>query len=378
MVFDRLAVLSAMPPERVAWDQEAGYVPPIFQILSDEEFGLLMAWFEDSRQAGFVGECGVAAISMLMSLIMGSKMSRIAQAGHYGGYSALLMGMMLRKMGGRRKLISFDIDQASTRFARSWIERAGLSDHVRLILCDSADPIAPAIAAEFLGGNPDLLFIDSSHQYRHTAEELRLWAGAIGSRGFICMHDASDYAMTFDPSGLGGVRRAALEWRAGNAGEMLTITGEVGNPHAPYGDPCGFGIIQMPARADPKLPAPRLASERRIIRDPAFDLADAWAPFKNEWARGSGATKQAQGSQALFTRGPIQQGERYRVSITVKDVQSGSFYVVLGGGGPQHDAIAASGEYAVEVLGGDHGVIAIVPSSDFLGTISSLDARQIG
>jgi hypothetical protein len=37
----------------------------------------------------------------------------------------------------------------------------------------------------------DLLFIDTSHEYAHTKEELRVWMPKLASRGVVALHDTN-------------------------------------------------------------------------------------------------------------------------------------------------------------------------------------------
>ena len=79
---------------------------------------------------------------------------------------------MLRRMAARQGLISIDIDQGVTDYTARFVKRAGLEDYVQLVVRDSAAPENVAQAKEYLGGDPELIFIDSSHMYEHTVREL--------------------------------------------------------------------------------------------------------------------------------------------------------------------------------------------------------------
>jgi len=43
----------------------------------------------------------------------------------------------------------------------------------------------------------DLLFIDTSHAYSHTLEELELFGQHVRERGFICLHDTVSHPENF-------------------------------------------------------------------------------------------------------------------------------------------------------------------------------------
>lgn len=68
----------------------------------------------------------------------------------------------------------------------------------------------------------DVLFIDTSHDYQHTLDELRLYAPKVRDGGVILLHDTQ----LQHPDGVSGpdfpVRVAALEWHAANPGWVWT------------------------------------------------------------------------------------------------------------------------------------------------------------
>lgn len=223
------------------------FVPPVYQFLDDNEWKVLEEWFDDTEKRDLVGECQVPLISMVQGLVMGSCLKAIVQAGHYSGYSTLLMGFMLRRMGFKHALFTIDIDQAITNYTSDWVKRAGLSDHVRAVCSDSAAPGIPDLAREYLGSEPQLMLIDSSHAYSHTLRELDLWFPRLLPGGLLLCHDSTDFAAQFDGTGQGGVRRALGEWLAAHPdvaalnirnGASPNITGEV------YKDACGLCMIQ--------------------------------------------------------------------------------------------------------------------------------------
>ncbi|MCB1914376.1 MAG: class I SAM-dependent methyltransferase [Rhodocyclaceae bacterium] len=224
------------------------YVPMLYEFLDEDEWSLLQQWFDDTEQRyPSTGEAGVPALSLLLGLISGNGISRIVQLGHYVGYSTLMIGFMARHMNKRRMLYSVDIDPAVSAYARGWVERAGLGAEVHLEIGDSADPDRPKQAAGYLGGAPQLIFIDSSHQYAHTLRELDLWFPALVAGGFLLMHDSSDFARGFDKAGGQGVKQALEEWIGANRVAALNVNGFVGGGRPgdyPYLDGCGLTIIQ--------------------------------------------------------------------------------------------------------------------------------------
>jgi predicted O-methyltransferase YrrM len=223
------------------------YVPPIYSDLSETEWTTLVEWYEETDRSGPIGECAVPLISLLHGLVMGSRASRIVQLGTCAGYSALLLGWMLRRMRVERGLFSLDLDPASCEMSRSWIARGGLQGFVEIAERNSLDPQSPAAAREYLGGDPELIILDSSHEYQATLGELDLWYKALAPGGLLLLHDVSRFAADFDVTHQGGVGRAFTEWRKSHPEvETFCLNGDSCSMELPrplYKDACGLGLI---------------------------------------------------------------------------------------------------------------------------------------
>jgi predicted O-methyltransferase YrrM len=227
------------------------YVPSIYQVLTDDEWQLMEDWYAATLAADSIGEINVPAMSVLQGLITGGGLSRVVQLGGYYGYSALLMGFWLRHMGQGGRLISIDIDPAASNFSKEWIGKAGLEETVLLMLSDSAAPQAlQDTVATFAGRMPQLILLDSSHQYDHTLRELDLWVPAMDPQSIMLLHDTSTYARSWDQDGKGGVQKALDDWLPKHQGEVgfLNLNRRVGEPGVSddltYRDGVGLGILQ--------------------------------------------------------------------------------------------------------------------------------------
>ena len=236
--------------DRYWWYKRRGhdYTPPVFSFLSDEEWRRMDEWHAET-DGKYVGECSVPPISFLFGLVTGNNIRRIVQLGHYAGFSALLLGFMSRKMGNKNALYSVDIDPEASAFAAQWVEKAGLAEYVKIVVDDSAAERNVARAREYLGGAPQLVFIDSSHQYAHTVDELDLWYPRLEPGGFIVLHDVSAFSQPYDATGKGGAHRAAAEWLGHNdVAAMMINAGHTGGggDDLVYVDGCGLGLIQKP------------------------------------------------------------------------------------------------------------------------------------
>lgn len=178
---------------------------------------------------------------------MGNAINRIVQCGHYIGYSSLILGFHLRKMNKKHAVYYIGIDPEVISYSQGWVDKAELGDCVRLRVNDSASEEEAVLAEAYLQGQPQLVFIDPSHQYKHTIEELNLWYQRVVPGGFIVLHDTSIFAKCFNGSNSGGVGRAVDEWATKNRIQKININGFMagGSPgDYPYLDGCGLTLIQ--------------------------------------------------------------------------------------------------------------------------------------
>jgi cephalosporin hydroxylase len=310
-------------------------------------------------------------------MILGNRINRIVQCGHYAGYSLLMLGMILKNFSKSARIVSFDIDQTVTRFTGEWVEKAGLRDIVRTYVMDSGDPLAGDLAASSLGGAPELVFIDSSHQYSHTLEELDLWAARTAAGGFLCLHDSSRFARRFDHNGLGGVNAALEEWlkHRPTAAALMIDPGE-DHRRAIYRDPYGFAIIQVGSGLGSAPQA--VASHRRLIKDSAFRRRDAWVLGDGWTFSEAGVVKAPGASTGVSCLSPVVAGERYSVRAILSDVESGGLYPSAGASdlGP---FFSSSGEHQADLVGGSgNAFIGLLASADFKGRVLLFDAEPIG
>jgi predicted O-methyltransferase YrrM len=249
------------------------YVPPLYGALSDAEWQIIEGWYEETDRNHSIGEINVPAMSMVQGLVMGSAITRIVQLGHYYGYSALLVGFMLRAMGAGGRLFSIDIDPNATAFSQQWIDRADLGGYVQLHLGDSAAEASLNAAVDNLGAMPQLILLDSSHQYEHTLRELDLWVPRMDPGSIMLLHDTSVFAQTFDVAGAGGVQRALDEWLPDHPeAEFLSLNRQVtpgsNAPDLVYKDGCGLGILQRTGVLDPPdLRVAALEEENRRLKE---------------------------------------------------------------------------------------------------------------
>ncbi|MGZ4967454.1 MAG: O-methyltransferase, partial [Chthoniobacterales bacterium] len=237
---------------RFWWHRLPGmnYVPAIYSDLSKSEWEIVSDWYAETTRSDQIGEVAVPLMSLLHGLVLGNRAGRIVQLGTHAGYSALLLGFMLRRMSARRGLFTIDIDPELLAVARKWIARAELEEFVEIAERNSLDPETVSTAREFLGGEPELIILDSSHEYAATLRELDLWFDALAPGGLLVVHDVSRFAQGFDVTHDGGVRRAFMEWRAAHPEcETFLLNANETSMDLPrpfYKDACGLGLIHKP------------------------------------------------------------------------------------------------------------------------------------
>src|ERR1051326_2726124 len=170
---------------RYWWHRLPGmdFVPPVYANLTETEWEIMRAWYEETDRSGLIGECAVPFISLLHGLVMGNRSTHIVQLGTCSGYSSLLLGFMLRRMNVPNGLFTIDIDPELCALTRRWLERAGLTTFVTVAEGDSLDPALLAAAQRHFGAAPEMILLDSSHEYLATVQELDLWYPALQEGG---------------------------------------------------------------------------------------------------------------------------------------------------------------------------------------------------
>ena len=147
-------------------------------------------------------------------------------------------------------LFTLEIRASLCEYAHGWLARADLLDFVWIEHRSSLDSKSPGLAMDYLGQAPELILIDSSHEYEATAQQLEAWYPVLAPGGFIALHDTSKFAASFDATHAGGVARALKEWRRKHpAVEAFSLNAEIDVMEPPppvYQDACGVGLIQKP------------------------------------------------------------------------------------------------------------------------------------
>lgn len=218
--------------------------------LTPRERKVLLSWYATTERDRMVGEMSIAAMSVILGIVGGSEVTRVVQLGTYAGWSSLLMGWCLQRTGG--KLWTTDINECYANYADAWIREARLDNIVESAAINSQSPEAFEAARQWLGGPPQVVVIDSSHEYMQTRAEIIDWGIELEEGGLIILHDASDLAREYDTTGENGVKRAVEELRRDMRVECIILNTE-GLSNV-FKDPCGLAIIQKPTIAGGRIP----------------------------------------------------------------------------------------------------------------------------
>ncbi len=160
-----------------------------FQLMPKVEPMLL--WPQESKAASFLERHFMqisdiyAHLPTLYRLTLESDRKRILELGTRSGDSTLALLLAAKEIGG--SLMSVDIEPCPEAQAR--VVEAGLSDYWTFVLTDDLalewrDPI-------------DHLFIDTSHRYEHTLEELRKYEPFVVPGGVVTLHDTTSHRVVW-------------------------------------------------------------------------------------------------------------------------------------------------------------------------------------
>lgn len=154
-------------------------------------------------------------LDMLAAIASISKAQKILQFGTAYGLSAVVLADIAAQNGGDAKLITVDPDQNMNAAAKRYCELAGVGGLVTVIDAFSTDPVL--LRELKRQGEWDLIYLDTTHQYEHTRDEILLISPLCSERTVWLFHDASLFAAEqLDQRKQGGVARAIREFAALN------------------------------------------------------------------------------------------------------------------------------------------------------------------
>jgi predicted O-methyltransferase YrrM len=160
----------------------------------------------------FQGATDPQALSLMYALLAHNNFASVLQLGTWMGFSTIVLADALQRSSAIYKrtvtLDSVECDRNMHDRARTYIQRAGLENVVRCIDGSTLDKrVAAALKTEY-----DFVYVDSSHSYEGTKQEIEIYYPRVRRGGTMVFHDSSEYAAIWDPTGNGGVRLALNEW----------------------------------------------------------------------------------------------------------------------------------------------------------------------
>jgi len=154
-------------------------------------------------------------LDILAGIIRASRAARILQFGTFLGGSALVLADLARANdAARAKVVTVDPDPAMNESCRKYAAACGLESLIQTMDGYSTDPALLLQLRNFRAEYEwDAIFLDTTHQFRQTVEEIKAIAPLCGPSTLFLFHDASAYAAaTLDLGQQGGVARALREW----------------------------------------------------------------------------------------------------------------------------------------------------------------------
>lgn len=185
--------------------EAAGSVPDFSSLGPGDAFALAgtHAWNSESSVSSFLGE-----------LAFRQRAQTVVELGCYVGWTSAHLALGLRAAGDRGRLWCVDTERRFLDAAAENLRRHDLARRVSFVEGFSLD--ASVLSA--LPGSIDLMFIDTSHEYRPTLAEIEAYLPRLAPGGLIALHDSISQD---------GVRRAILDrW---SDFETLTFATEAGN-----------------------------------------------------------------------------------------------------------------------------------------------------
>lgn len=218
--------ISAMAREHCTYNDVTGNVEPLS--FADALFGIdepiIPAAPDFSKKLGsassftppdapksFTSEPSVGRF--LSQLVFYRKPAVVVELGCFVGWASAHLAIALQATG-HGKLYCVDCDQKNLDATVTNLKRLGLDGVTNTLLGKSTEETV-------LGALPDkidILFIDTSHTYRDTIDEILLYSPRMGERGCMVLHDSISYP---------GVRRAIAEMSG--KFRILTFATESGN-----------------------------------------------------------------------------------------------------------------------------------------------------
>lgn len=150
-------------------------------------------------------------LDVLAALLLSAQAKRILQLGTFLGGSALVLADIARQNGGDAALVvTVDPNPAMNESCRKYAALAGLGGVIKTVDGLSTEP---ALLKQWAAQSWDAIYLDTTHQFGQTFEEIRALTQLCGPHTLLLFHDASTHAAnTLDTGKQGGVKGAMTEY----------------------------------------------------------------------------------------------------------------------------------------------------------------------
>jgi predicted O-methyltransferase YrrM len=122
----------------------------------------------------------------------------VIEVGCFIGLTSCYIAKALATLGGIRNLYCIDLDKRYLDITASNLRLLGTSAGFHPVLGNSLDSNVLRSIPE----TADLIYIDSSHEYKNTCEEIQIYFQRLSASGCLVLHDSIQWP---------GVRRAVLD-----------------------------------------------------------------------------------------------------------------------------------------------------------------------
>ena len=176
------------------------------RLLSDKTLAALDAMHRELGQA-LEGTTPDDDLDLVTGLLFARRARTILQLGTFLGYTALVLADIARQQSEQALVVTVDPNSKYNSNCRRYADLAGLGDYIQTFDGYST-MLSPSIASR----NFDAIYLDTTHQYDQTVQELICLAPLLRPETVLLFHDASSHAQGLDVQGAGGVKRAIREW----------------------------------------------------------------------------------------------------------------------------------------------------------------------
>jgi predicted O-methyltransferase YrrM len=160
----------------------------------------------------FNAEPSVARFMGRLAACSGAR--HVIELGCYTGWTSTHIALGLKAAGRAGQIACVDISQRYLNVAQANLQHSDLAGSASFICGRSLD----RAVQDALPARADIVFIDSSHAYQETLDEIEFYSSRLETNGMIVLHDSINAP---------GVRRALFESRTRFS--MLTFATERSN-----------------------------------------------------------------------------------------------------------------------------------------------------